>query len=278
MATLGVVALSIVLIGTASAAKPPLLLQRTVRRASRRTSGGDNVTAFQYNAASTLRAVRARGRTIRLVKYCVYANQTPTALDATAVGADGSAWTQSKLAKPLVLAARRGEDEPHARRDEAAGWDRDFGTQPTTNDIVLHISDGGQCFNIYGVVTPTCFVLPGVKPPRPICDTGAGNADADYNAMPFGVVDCSVPSLGFQATQTNEFGDEVQLAGGGGTVASMTVDFQSFACETGAWEQNSCQTTPGTGFQTPASAPDPGWDQGEHLRRKRPGPTPWSVS
>ena len=143
-----------------------------------------------------------------LVKYCVYSNAAPTALDATAKGADGSDWTASKLGQDvLVLAARRGR----RRTSRSIGTKQQvgtatFGAPPTKNDIVLHISDGGQCFDIYGVVTPTCFVTPGEKP-GPVCDAGNGNTEAAYNAIPTDVEQCSPPSYAFEGNFANEFGD-----------------------------------------------------------------------
>ena len=115
---------------------------------------------------------------------------------------------------------------------------------------MLHISDHAQCIDIYGGVILTCFVIP-AEEPGPVCYDGKGNTDAAYNAIPTDVEHCSPPSLGFEANEVNEFGDEVTLNASGGTnLESMTVDFQSFGCrESGHWNPGDCVTTNfGTGM------------------------------
>ncbi len=101
----------------------------------------------------------------------------------------------------------------------------------------------------------TCFVLPSPAL-LSACDTG--DTRLAYNAMPFGVINCSKPSLGFEATQTNEFGDEVGLgaSAGGKTVDSLSVLFASYACETsGHWNTGDCVTTPGATFEMTSDNP-----------------------
>lgn len=61
----------------------------------------------------------------------------------------------------------------------------------------------------------------------------------------------SVPSQAFQATQTSEFGDLVQLANGPRILDSMTVEMVSWACQAGAWNTNDCATTSGATFNHP---------------------------
>ncbi|HRE00895.1 MAG TPA: fibronectin type III domain-containing protein, partial [Ilumatobacteraceae bacterium] len=56
-------------------------------------------------------------------------------------------------------------------------------------------------------------------------------------------------SLGYQATQTSEFGDLVEFAPGPRTLDDITVQFSSWACETGSG--TSCLTTPGSTFDHP---------------------------
>lgn len=69
------------------------------------------------------------------------------------------------------------------------------------------------------------------------------------------------PSLGFEATGTSEFGDEVGLAGTGTEVTSVTVGFQSFGCgESGHWNKGgaeACKTNSGETFTIPANGGDP---------------------
>ena len=89
-----------------------------------------------------------------------------------------------------------------------------------------------MCASLYGSGTSaTCFVKPSTGP---ICDHG--DSSVAYNAMPFDVVNCLNPGVAFEANRWNEFGDSVTLSGAGRTLKSLIVDFQSFACVTGTWD------------------------------------------
>ena len=79
--------------------------------------------------------------------------------------------------------------------------------------------------------------------------SGGGASTSGYNSIP-SKVSGNVASIGFEATQTTEFGDAVALSGRNRTLSSMTVVLSSWACETGAWN-GSCQTTPGAIFNVP---------------------------
>ena len=256
---LAVIALTTVLIGTASAAKPPA----APTNASCPTSGTKNVLAAlnvsaSYDGGSYSVERFGPAAPTSLVKYCVYANVAPSALAATAVGADGSAWTASKLAKTFSF-SRPGGEKTNLTLDgtkQQVGT-ATFGTQPTTNDIVLHISDQAQCAALYGGDSATCFVVPGEKPPTgPICDAGSGNVDAGYNAMPTDIgFACPLrATYGVEANVgTKEFGDKVTLNTTSGTdFDKMTVAFSTFACgDSGHWNTGNCVTTPGTTFTIP---------------------------
>lgn len=80
--------------------------------------------------------------------------------------------------------------------------------------------------------------------------SSGGSSAPGYNAIP-SKVSGNVPSVGFQATQTTEFGDAVALSGTKRTLESMTVLFSSWACENGAWDSGTCVTTPGATFNVP---------------------------
>lgn len=100
-------------------------------------------------------------------------------------------------------------------------------------------------------IIAACLLMGGVSAVSPAfagpsASTG-GSATSGYNAIP-GNVNGNVPSVGFQATQTTEFGDAVGLSGKNRTLNSMTVLFSSWACEDGAWETGDCATTPGATF------------------------------
>jgi hypothetical protein len=80
--------------------------------------------------------------------------------------------------------------------------------------------------------------------------SGGGSAQAGYNAIP-SKVSGNVPSTGFEATQTNEFGDEVELGGTARSLQSMSVVLSSWGCESGTWNGGDCDTTPGATFDVP---------------------------
>ena len=88
------------------------------------------------------------------------------------------------------------------------------------------------------------------------CDEG--DSSFAYNAMPFGVVNCAPPSQAFEATATNEFGDEVRFDAAGKELVSLSVAFNSYGCsDSGSWYQgvtNPCVTTPGENFTVPITA------------------------
>lgn len=58
----------------------------------------------------------------------------------------------------------------------------------------------------------------------------------------------NVPSVGFEATSTSEFGGQVGLAGSDRKDPTVTVLMSSWACETGGWSTHDCVTTPGATF------------------------------
>jgi len=61
----------------------------------------------------------------------------------------------------------------------------------------------------------------------------------------------NMPSLGFEATSTSEFGDSITFAGTARTLQSVTVTMSSWGCESGGWNNGDCVTTPGTTFSVP---------------------------
>jgi hypothetical protein len=82
-------------------------------------------------------------------------------------------------------------------------------------------------------------------------DPGAsagGSAAPGYNAIPAHVSE-NVPSVGFEATSTSEFGDAVGLSGKSRTATSMSVLFSSWGCQSGGGI--TCVTTPGATFDVP---------------------------
>jgi hypothetical protein len=267
-AAFAVIALTLVLAGVASAAKPA-----PPPTANGCPNGGTYLVDSDVGASFTGTTTRTYtfhswvdknpvGGVPGLVGYCVYTNQTAGTVTATATGDNGQLWKASKASQSFSY-ARPGGEKSNIGLD---GTDTEIGTatfntSPSSQTIVLHVSDAAKCQALYGGDATTCFVLPGPRP-GPICDAGTGNTNAAYNAIPTDVGHCSPPSHAFEAQQTNEFGDEVTLdtAGGAKTkMVSMTVDFQSYGCSTsGHWFSGDCVTANfgADTFTIPASGPD----------------------
>ncbi len=60
----------------------------------------------------------------------------------------------------------------------------------------------------------------------------------------------NLPSLGFQAVQTSEFGNQIKLTKAG-QLGTVVVTMSSFACQTGSWNDDDCMTTSGATFSEP---------------------------
>jgi hypothetical protein len=260
VATLAVVALSLVMIGTASAAKPtpPATSggcpngslanypESGIVGADFEVSG--STTTYQFFSADQDPTNGVPG----LVGYCVYPGTAPTTVTTTVEGFDGSAWKASKPGKSFGFTRSGGESSNIPLDGETvdpigtATWS---GNAPATQNILLHIS--GTAANVCNG-QPTCFVRPTLEL-GPVCDDGAGNTEAAYNAIPTDVEHCSPPSLGFEAWQVAEFGDRVTLdTTGGNELVSMTVDFQSYGCgDSGHWNTGDCVTTGSPTFTVP---------------------------
>jgi hypothetical protein len=106
---------------------------------------------------------------------------------------------------------------------------------------------------LLGTAALGAIVIAGAGPVLASPHASSGGAAKDgYNAIP-SKISGNVPSLGFQATQTNEFGDEVTLGGTARRLQSMSVVLSSWACETGHWTSGDCETTPGATFDVPVT-------------------------
>jgi hypothetical protein len=72
-----------------------------------------------------------------------------------------------------------------------------------------------------------------------------------YNNIP-GPLPGNLPSLGYEATSTAEFGDRVTFSAGSGRALTTVVQtMSSWGCESGHWYSNDCVTTPGATFSHP---------------------------
>ncbi len=79
----------------------------------------------------------------------------------------------------------------------------------------------------------------------------AASAETVYNNVP-SPLPKNMPSVGFEATSTAEFGGEIGLpANTARRKASVVVGMSSWACQSGTWGANNCATTPGSTFSWP---------------------------
>jgi hypothetical protein len=60
----------------------------------------------------------------------------------------------------------------------------------------------------------------------------------------------NVASQAFEATQTSQFGNEITLTRSA-KIASVVVTMSSWGCQSGAWSNDTCSTTPGSKFNEP---------------------------
>jgi hypothetical protein len=247
---LAAVALTVVLVGAASAKAPaptgncPSTLSgwqpsNAVGAHSTGTAPGEVTYYFD--------SLTNEGAGAGLVGYCVYTNGVLSGTTVTPTGwktdhnAGNASWVRGNGTKSNIPL------------DGTTGIKIGTGTFSapfTTQTILLHIADATECNNIYGGNPGTCYVLP---KPGPVCNDGSGVTGVGYNSMPFDVQHCSPPSYAFEGNFANEFGDGVTLdTSGGSHIQSMTVDFQSYGCsDSGRWYTADCMTTPGKTFTIP---------------------------
>lgn len=93
-------------------------------------------------------------------------------------------------------------------------------------------------------VVPTATYTPTPPPTKP-----AVSGEVIYDSTPDALASNS-PSLGYQATQTSEFGDKITFAGTGRELSQAAITLSSWACESGTWN-TSCTTTLGATFSHP---------------------------
>ena len=182
-----------------------------------------------------------------LMKYCVYPttpSTLPTAIHSQAKGFNGASWTAVRGAKNFAFARPDGNKSNVPLDGKTVQMGSAVWTNlPTDQTIVLHVNDAATCRSLYGGTSATCFVRPGLTP------CGAGDTTVAYNSVPFDVMACPpLADVGFEATSSSEFGDEVGLTGSG-DLKSITVTFRSWGCgDSGHWFSFDCATTPGETF------------------------------
>lgn len=77
--------------------------------------------------------------------------------------------------------------------------------------------------------------------------SAATSPQTTYSSIP-SPLPGNLPSEGFEATQTSEFGNEINLVPSTLPLSAVTVSLSSWACETGGWNTSDCVTTPGATF------------------------------
>jgi len=71
-----------------------------------------------------------------------------------------------------------------------------------------------------------------------------------YNNIP-SPLPGNLPSIAFEANQAEQFGDQLQFAAGPRTLTTVTQGMSSWGCQSGAWYDGLCATTPGATFSHP---------------------------
>lgn len=112
--------------------------------------------------------------------------------------------------------------------------------------------------NVYQKVTltATAFVLAVASLTASVPFILFQNAGATSNVVYEGIpssASAAYASLGYEATSTNEFGDLVQLSGSNRLLSDVTVNFTSWACQTGSWNTNDCVSADGATFTYPVT-------------------------
>jgi hypothetical protein len=104
---------------------------------------------------------------------------------------------------------------------------------------------------LVGAVALGMFAVMAASPASADASESDGrSADRGYNAIP-NKVPGNVPSEGYEANGTREFGDEVVLGGRAGTLDSMSVVMSSWGCEDGSWTTKDCLTSRAATFDVP---------------------------
>ncbi len=78
---------------------------------------------------------------------------------------------------------------------------------------------------------------------------GAASSPVLYNSI-VSPLPGNVVSESFEATQTSELGNAINLTSSG-PLSNVVVTMSSWGCQTGTWTDGSCVTTPGSTFSTP---------------------------
>jgi hypothetical protein len=92
------------------------------------------------------------------------------------------------------------------------------------------------------------------KPEVSAIAAGAAGAEVVNNNIPGPPLPANVPSVGFEATQTSQFGGQVELAGTARKGGPVTVGMSSWGCQSGSWTGTpECVTAMGAKFAWPVT-------------------------
>src|ERR1700727_1865397 len=83
--------------------------------------------------------------------------------------------------------------------------------------------------------------------------SGVASAKVLYNNIPK-TLPANFASIGFEATSTSEFGGQVELLHPSAKHAeslAVSAVMSSWACQSGSWSTDNCETTPGATFEWP---------------------------
>jgi hypothetical protein len=80
----------------------------------------------------------------------------------------------------------------------------------------------------------------------------SAHAAVVYNNFP-SPLPGNVVSEAFQATQTGQFGGQIEIAGSPGAKTKVTVGLSSWGCQKGNWYEKTCETTKGAKFEWPVT-------------------------
>lgn len=103
---------------------------------------------------------------------------------------------------------------------------------------------------VLAFLAATVLVIGAVASMLPAAALGGPSQTVVYNNIP-NPQPGNVPSLGYEATSTSEFGGQVQLDGGANKNPKVTVLMSSWACKSGSWNNQNCITNPGSTFSHP---------------------------
>ncbi len=106
---------------------------------------------------------------------------------------------------------------------------------------------------LMGLAALTSITLVGVAAsPAALAKTHRNAADS--GAIYDSIVDPNpgnLPSVGFEATQGYELGNQIDLSGVGRVLDNVEVQMSSWGCQSGTWSGDNCATTPGATFSEP---------------------------